>query len=293
MPLSGRPTAGGTGVFNRLGGSQPLERYAAAGKGIQSMVVACGATDSHAQRFGLLRSYLRHLSRRPAMSNFREGVAELFGGRAGHAKAWGRHRAEMAQKESKSSAGKGTRAQGASPHLAIEDMPASCPAMRAVPATPVVLDSDCEPLRLAGDDACSAPPSVVSVGDESTISGAIDGAVPPVSCGAGSSAAQGLVLSPSEETTEFASSGVGLLDATTCARRGQAVNPLKATMKTKTSWICWGCGRKGTKLIRMFGSWPPSEFRRLSAAEQQNFWAAPMETDVDLQQRVEDMLKKL
>ena len=193
----------------------------------------------------------------------------MFGGRAGHAKAWERHRAEMAQKESKSSAGKGTRAQGASPHLAIDDMPAPCSAVRAVPATPHVLDGDCEPQRFAGDDACTVPPSVVSVGDESVISGAIDGALSPVSCGAGSSAAQGLALAPSQDTGEFASSGVGLLDTTTCTRCGQAVNPLQATMKTKTSWICWGCGRKGTKLIRMFGSWPPSKLRGLSAADQQ------------------------
>ena len=90
----------------------------------------------------------------------------------------------------------------------------------------------------------------------------------------------------------FVECSLGLLKTTYCDRCKNEVNPLKATHKTKTKVYCWKCGNKGVKLSRIYGTWPPSEFRDLSAKEQTEFWKSHADSDEALETLVSQTLCK-
>eukprot|EP00969_Alexandrium_andersonii_P069982 3088854-Alexandrium_andersonii.AAC.1 len=55
-----------------------------------------------------------------------------------------------------------------------------------------------------------------------------------------------------------------------CCKRKRDLDPLKVqlTGKGQGSWKCNSCNTKHVQLSRLFGSWPPQDFKDFSAEEQ-------------------------
>eukprot|EP00969_Alexandrium_andersonii_P067679 2986118-Alexandrium_andersonii.AAC.1 len=64
-----------------------------------------------------------------------------------------------------------------------------------------------------------------------------------------------------------------------CSKCGREVDPMKVQLVGKSGgvWKCNKCNVRHVSLVRLFGGWPPDEFKSLSEAEQQAFWSAEVD----------------
>jgi hypothetical protein len=79
-----------------------------------------------------------------------------------------------------------------------------------------------------------------------------------------------------------------------CTKCGHTVDPLlpgtRVVRKSPPLFCCNKCNSKTVMLSRMFGSWPPDEFKGIDDATMQKFWATPVADKDGLQKAVEDTL---
>ena len=79
-----------------------------------------------------------------------------------------------------------------------------------------------------------------------------------------------------------------------CTKCGYTVDPLvlgtRVVRKSPPSFCCSKCNSKTVMLSRMFGSWPPEEFKGIDDATMQKFFATPVADKDSLQKAVEDTL---
>ena len=79
-----------------------------------------------------------------------------------------------------------------------------------------------------------------------------------------------------------------------CTKCGHTVDPLvpgtRVVKKSPPLFCCNKCNSKTVMLSRMFGSWPPEEFKGIDDATMQKFWATPVADKDGLQKAVEDTL---
>ena len=79
-----------------------------------------------------------------------------------------------------------------------------------------------------------------------------------------------------------------------CTKCGYTVDPLvpgtRVVRKSPPSFCCSKCNSKTVMLSRMFGSWPPEEFKGIDDATMQKFFATPASDKDSLQKAVEDTL---
>ena len=62
--------------------------------------------------------------------------------------------------------------------------------------------------------------------------------------------------------------GLDLLPKTICMRCQREVNPLRAQQKSAQTRMCPQCNYKGVKLTRIFGHWPPREWKDIEKETQ-------------------------
>ena len=79
-----------------------------------------------------------------------------------------------------------------------------------------------------------------------------------------------------------------------CSKCRQEVDVLRVqlTGKKQGVWKCNKCNTKHVQLVRIFGGWPSQAFKDLSEAEQEAFWAATTSSAAEVQQQVQEFMKK-
>ena len=79
-----------------------------------------------------------------------------------------------------------------------------------------------------------------------------------------------------------------------CCKCHGRLDPLRTqlTGKSQGSWKCNRCNCKHVQLVRLFGGWPPQEFKDFSQAEQVAFWRMPASGAAQLKRQVEDVMRK-
>ena len=79
-----------------------------------------------------------------------------------------------------------------------------------------------------------------------------------------------------------------------CTKCGYTVDPMlpgtRVVRKSPPMFVCSKCNSKTVMLTRMFGSWPPEEFKGLDDATMQKFWATQVADKDALRKAVEDTL---
>ena len=97
-----------------------------------------------------------------------------------------------------------------------------------------------------------------------------------------SAAIKSTALLPATITPGVVQTGLGLLELECrCWKCGDEVNALRCIKKSQNTYWCNRCASRHSKLQRIFGTWPPSEFNDLPAPEQQEFWKAAFAADGD------------
>ena len=99
-------------------------------------------------------------------------------------------------------------------------------------------------------------------------------------------------VEPGEIVTAFSTLTFG--NGLYCTKCGHTVDPLlpgtRVVRKSPPLFCCNKCNSKTVMLSRMFGSWPPDEFKGIDDATMQKFWATPVADKDGLQKAVEDTL---
>ena len=82
-----------------------------------------------------------------------------------------------------------------------------------------------------------------------------------------------------------------------CGKCGRIVDGLKDQLRNQTKkgtgqWRCNACNVKFVQLNRLFGGWPPAEFKGWSEEDQMKFWGTETETTSDVEKLVIKSLTK-
>ena len=142
---------------------------------------------------------------------------------------------------------------------------------------------------------CDSPSADVgpTVGGTAVDSAAVDGTL--VAAAASVDDVSGGVVATLELGTIVSTSSTLTFDnGIYCTKCGYTVDPMllgtRVVRKSPPMFVCSKCNSKTVMLTRMFGSWPPEEFKGLDDATMRKFWATQVADKDGLRKAVEDTL---
>ena len=142
---------------------------------------------------------------------------------------------------------------------------------------------------------CDSPSADVgpTVGGTAVDSAAVDGTL--VAAAASVDDVSGGVVATLELGTIVSTSSTLTFDnGIYCTKCGYTVDPMvpgtRVVRKSPPMFVCSKCNSKTVMLTRMFGSWPPEEFKGLDDATMRKFWATQVADKDALRKAVEDTL---
>ena len=187
----------------------------------------------------------------------------------------------------------------ATPSVSV-DLDGAQPSTPLGAASSVALDGedtgDSQPL-LSGPSAVSPPRRAVFASPDRMMSPSALGKSPPLQSPKAGKTALRFSAAQAAKLGGVAVEGFpridrgALLDAK-CEKCNTVVDPLKTACKFKCggTFYCPRCNVKQVQLSRLFGGWPPQDFKRLSKEDQQAFWATPCGSQDDVEKLVVDTL---